>query len=51
LGGRYPQGYPVGEVLSVEQEPGDWFATIKIKPTAAIGSIHNVLLVWAHEEK
>jgi rod shape-determining protein MreC len=44
LGGRFPPGYPVAEVVSVEQEPGN--STIEARPRAHLDRSREVLLVW-----
>ena len=46
LDNRFPAGYPVGLVTSVSLSPGDPFARIAVKPSAQIGSSHEVLLIW-----
>ncbi len=46
LGGRFPSGYPVGEVVSVERHPGQTFAEIRVRPSALLGRNREVLLVW-----
>jgi rod shape-determining protein MreC len=46
LGGRFPQGYPVGVVRSVERQPGRQFAEVKIKPLADLNRSRHVLLVF-----
>lgn len=46
LGGRFPVGYPVAEVMAVEHDPGQSFATIRARPSAAINRSRHVLLVF-----
>ena len=46
LGMRYPEGYPVGTVVKIEQNPGDHLAKIFIKPSAHLLQSRQVLLVW-----
>ena len=46
FGGRFPAGYPVGVVRSVEHDPGAPFATIIVQPTAQLDRSRNVLLVF-----
>lgn len=46
LGDRYPEGYPVGKVLSVDQNPAKQFAEITIQPSAHLSSSRQVLLIW-----
>jgi rod shape-determining protein MreC len=45
LGGHYPYGYPVGEVKSVVQAPGEPFASFLVSPIAKFDSIRQVLLL------
>lgn len=49
LGGRFPRGYPVGRVLSVERDSARPFATVRIKPAAQLERNREVLLVWPGE--
>ena len=46
LGGHYPEGYPVGKVLTVTKDPAHQFATILIQPSAQLENSRQVLLVW-----
>lgn len=46
LGDHYPEGYPVGKVLSVVKDPGHQFADISLQPSAHLDSSRQVLLVW-----
>lgn len=46
LGGRYPRGYPVGEVTGVAPQPGDPFARVEARPLAQLGREHQVLLYF-----
>lgn len=45
LGGRFPPGYPVARVISVERIPGDTFARVYARPSAALGRGKAFLLV------
>jgi rod shape-determining protein MreC len=45
LGGRFPQGYPVGIITYIEKKPGEPYALIKAKPTALLDRSREVLLV------
>lgn len=45
LGGRFPAGYPVGEVSAIRPDPGAPFSTINIAPRGALGRIQEVLLI------
>jgi rod shape-determining protein MreC len=46
LGGRFPIGYPVAKVLSVDRRPGEAFARVTAAPTAALDRVRHVLLVF-----
>lgn len=46
LGDHYPEGYPVGKVLSVGRDPTQQFTTIILQPSAHLESSRQVLLVW-----
>ncbi len=45
LGGRFPRGYPVAEVIEVAFDPGSPFALIIARPTAQLDRVREVLLV------
>lgn len=45
LGGRFPQGYPVATVVSVDADPSRHFALIQAEPLAALDRSREVLLV------
>jgi rod shape-determining protein MreC len=46
LGGRFPAGYPVAVVNRVERDPGQSFATVEARPSAALDRSRYVLLVF-----
>ena len=46
LDNKYPYGYPIGTVLSIEEQIGDSFSTIHIKPNANLNHNLEMLLVW-----
>ncbi len=50
LGGSFPRGYPVAVVTSVARDLGEPFARVLAEPSAALGSIREVLLVFPNEE-
>lgn len=50
LGGRYPEGYPVGVVEKVEHNESDFFANIYITSLASLESLRYLLLLWPNEE-
>lgn len=51
LGQKYPEGYPMGRVLSVTKDPGQQFATILIEPAARLDRSREVILVWPPAKK
>lgn len=46
LGGRFPPGYPVAEVIEVEQDAGRAFSHVMARPRALLDRSRDVLLVW-----
>jgi rod shape-determining protein MreC len=46
MGGSFPPGYPVAEVIDVKREPGQPFASVIAQTTAHLDRIREVLLVW-----
>ena len=48
LGGRFPSGYPVGEVTEVTIDPGKPFAEVRARPMAKLDRSRNVLLVFGN---
>ncbi|MBD2858765.1 rod shape-determining protein MreC [Spongiibacter sp. KMU-158] len=46
LGGRFPAGYPVGEVTEVLIDPGKPFAEVRARPLAELDRGRNLLLVF-----
>jgi len=46
LGQNYPQGYPVGRVVSVTHDPAVSFVGILLDPNAHLNQSRQVLLVW-----
>lgn len=46
LGGRFPVGYPVGEVIAVHRDPGQPFMTVDVEPAANIERSRHLLLVF-----
>lgn len=49
LGRRFPRGYPVGTINSVDRRPGETFAAIHAEPAAALNRSREVLLVWRED--
>ncbi len=50
LGGRFPVGYPVAEVVDVIYDPGQSFATVRTRPRARLGTSRQLLLVFAQSD-
>jgi rod shape-determining protein MreC len=48
LGGAFPAGYPVAEVVTVEHRPGEPFMAVEAEPTGALIREREVLLVWGN---
>jgi rod shape-determining protein MreC len=46
LGGRFPYGYPVGTISSIDRKTGEGFSRVEIVPSAKIDRAQQVLLVW-----
>lgn len=49
IGERYPEGYPLGKVISVKQDTGFSFAVILVQPFANLDKSRQVLLVWPNK--
>lgn len=50
LGGRFPVGYPVGDVLSIHRDPGQPFLTVEVDPAANLERSRHLLLVFSEVE-
>jgi rod shape-determining protein MreC len=46
LGGRFPPGYPVAMVETVDHDPGNAFSRVIATPIAHLNRSREVLLVW-----
>jgi rod shape-determining protein MreC len=46
LGGTFPRGYPVAEVISVDVDPTLTYAKVRARPLAALDRSRHVLLVF-----
>lgn len=51
LGGRFPVGYPVATVNAVERDPGELFARVTARPSAALDRSRHVLLVFTDAQE
>jgi rod shape-determining protein MreC len=49
LGGRFPEGYPVGRVSEILIEPGESFAHVKVLPEAQLNRSKLLLIVFKNE--
>ncbi|HUS24018.1 MAG TPA: rod shape-determining protein MreC [Candidatus Binatia bacterium] len=47
IGGRFPDGYPVGQVQQVRHTPGEAFMEAIAQPVAQLNRGRHVLLVWS----
>lgn len=50
MGQVYPKDYPVAQVISVYQDPGQPYMQVKARPIAQIDSTRNVMLVFSDVE-
>lgn len=46
LSGRYPAGYPVGIIKSVQRKPSEQFTQVEVLPQAQLNRSQQVLLIW-----
>lgn len=47
LGGRFPAGYPVGEIFDIRRTTGDHFMEASAYPSARLNQGRQTLLVWS----
>lgn len=47
LGGAFPAGYPVAIVESVTRIPHEPYADVTAKPTASLGQVREIMLIFA----
>ena len=45
MGQIFPKNFPVADVISVNNDPGQYFAVIKARPRAEINSTRHVMLL------
>jgi len=50
LGGRFPPGYPVAKVSSIQEDPGKPFVKAVARPLAQLNRSRHVLLVFLQDE-
>ena len=51
LGQRFPQGYPVGEVVFVNIQTSELFARVQVKPAAHLHRSRQLLIIRTKEER
>lgn len=49
LDGRYPANYPIAEVTTINNIPGEAFLYVEARPLADLDTIREVLLLWTNE--
>ncbi|NMP31939.1 rod shape-determining protein MreC [Thalassotalea sp. M1531] len=49
LGGKYPEGYPVSQVILVRKDESRPFAQVLSKPVAQIDKLRYLLLLWPNK--
>ena len=49
LGGRFPEGYPVGVVSSVKVDNQRAYTVIQARPTAGLQRLRYLLLLWGSD--
>lgn len=50
LGGRFPPGYPVAKISSLDKDPSKPFAYVEAAPSANLTKSQEVLIVWSPED-
>ena len=50
LGGKFPEGYPVARVISVNQDESRPFARVVSEPVAQIDRLRYLLLLWTDKK-
>jgi rod shape-determining protein MreC len=48
LGGRFPRGYPVAKVRTIDRQGQGRFAQVRAEVTAQVDRSREVLLIWDH---
>ncbi|GIU20438.1 rod shape-determining protein MreC [Shewanella colwelliana] len=51
LGKRFPEGYPVARIMSVNKDDGQSYAQVTAQPLAALDRIRYLLLIWPDENQ
>jgi len=50
LGGKFPAGYPVASISSINRDTNSGFAQVSATPTAYLERSRQVLLVWRNDQ-
>lgn len=48
LDGRYPPNYPIAEITTINNRPGEAFLHVEARPLADLDTIREVLLLWTY---
>ena len=51
LGGRFPEGYPVAQVLQVDRNQNQTFAQVEATPIADLDRLRYLLLIWTQADQ
>lgn len=51
LGGTFPEGYPVAEVIDIKPDVSQPFMKVYAKPIAQVERLRHVLLLWPDKEE
>ncbi|MEN0677512.1 rod shape-determining protein MreC [Plesiomonas shigelloides] len=51
LGGRFPEGYPVGIIKSFDVDSQNAFAVVSVTPTAQLERLRYLLLLWPNKSE
>lgn len=51
LGGRYPVGFPVGQVVAVDDKTSEAFLEVEVQPSARIDRSRHLLLVFTQSSQ
>jgi rod shape-determining protein MreC len=49
LGGRFPAGYPVGTISTIDQGLGETFVDVEVDPSAQLDRSRHLLLVFTSD--
>lgn len=51
LGQRFPKGYPVGIIESIDRKQAGTFVTVLVKPSAHVDVARELLLIWPTDQE